>query len=750
MRHAQTTKRLFAALFCTLLALAFVAASSLTASASAEPNQSDNSPSEAAAAPETAETLTVGVPADRCPVFYRDAKTGEVTGIGVDLMRSAAENAGYDVTFKVVEEKTLKEALDNSTYDLVMPFGSAITSASGKPTIVSENLIQTPFTLVTTGARHKLPPINDLRVGMLSSLGGGAETVRELHPGIEITFFETMPECVDALRSGKVDALLHNSYVWSYVLQKPSYSDLAVQPAAMFSMDFRAGTTDTPRGQAIIERLNGGISALSDTRRQAITLDHTTRQLYKYDIGDYLYQYGLVILLGLLLFALLVVITIQKRRAIRLEHEEKVRQLIDHDPLTGALSLNGFRKRVEQLLRENPNVPYLLLYNNIKGFKYINDSLGRDAGDELLCHWANTMQKALSDQEAIGRIDGDHFAILRREGGEAQMQNDVELTDSIRRYFENRGKEHRLHICGGVYVLAPEDYQQANVDRMLDFARVAESRVRETRDDGFEFYNPEQWERGKRDTGIVNHLPSAIRSGEIQVWYQPQVDFETGTITGAEALCRWNHAQLGWLSPAEFIPTLERHSLVYELDRFVWETVCQDLRRWNEQGPRRHVSVNLSRSCVQENESIATYFRDLTRRYDIAPDQLGIEITETAYVEDPDLLIRTTRELQELGFQVEMDDFGSGYSSLNMLKEVPVDRIKLDLRFLSGSGDPKKGRIIVSHVIRMVDSLGMRIIAEGVENDAQAQFLQSQGCTEMQGFRFYKPMPVQDFEQLQR
>ena len=750
MRHAQTSKRLLAALFCTLLALAFVAASSLTASASAEPNQSDRSPSETAAAPVTAETLTVGVPADRCPVFYQDAKTGEVTGIGVDLMRSAAENAGYDVTFKVVEEKTLKEALDNTTYDLVMPFGSAITSASGKPTIVSENLIQTPFTLVTTGARHKLPPIDDLRVGMLSSLGGGAETVRELHPGIEITFFETMPECVDALRSGKVDALLHNSYVWSYVLQKPSYSDLAVQPAAMFSMDFRAGTTDTPRGQTIIERLNGGISALTDTQRQAITLDHTTRQLYKYDLFDYLYQYGLIILLGLLLFVLLVIITIQKRHAVRLEHEEALRRLIDHDPLTGALSLNGFRKRVEQLLRENPNVPYLLLYNNIKGFKYVNDSLGREAGDELLCHWANTMQKALSDREAIGRIDSDHFAILRCEGGETQMRDDVELTDSVRSYFVNRGQEHQLHICGGLYVLAPEDYQQTNVDRMLDFARVAESRVRETRDDGLEFYNPEQWERGKRDTGIVNHLSSAIRSGEIQVWYQPQVDFETGAITGAEALCRWNHSQLGWLSPAEFIPTLERHSLVYELDRFVWETVCRDLRRWNEQGLRRHVSVNLSRSCVQEDESIATYFRDLTKRYGITPDQLGIEITETAYVEDPDLLIHTTLELQELGFQVEMDDFGSGYSSLNMLKEVPVDRIKLDLRFLSGSGDPKKGRIIVSHVIRMVDSLGMRIIAEGVEDEAQARFLQSQGCTEMQGFRFYKPMPVQDFEQLQQ
>ena len=212
------------------------------------------------------DTLTVGAPTDRCPVFYRDADTGEITGIGVDLMRAVAEEAGYTVTFRAIEESTLKEALDNEAYNVIMPFGSAIASASGRSSVVSDNLTQTPFTLVTEN-NGELPPLNELRVGMLHSLSGAAETVRLLYPGIEITLYETMSESVKALRADEVDALLHNSYVWSYVLQKPAYSDLTVQPSAMFSMDFRAGALDTPSGQATIARLNGGIAALTDTRR---------------------------------------------------------------------------------------------------------------------------------------------------------------------------------------------------------------------------------------------------------------------------------------------------------------------------------------------------------------------------------------------------------------------------------------------------------------------------------------------------
>ncbi|MBQ9305649.1 MAG: EAL domain-containing protein [Butyrivibrio sp.] len=694
------------------------------------------------------QVLTVGVPVDRCPMFYIDKDSGEIVGIGVDLMKSAAKEAGMKISFEEISEQNLKEALDNTDYDLVMPFGSAIESASGKPSVVSDNLIQTPFTLVNTG-KHVVSDISMLKIGMLRSLGAGAETVKELYPNMMIIMYDSMPECVGALRKGEVDALLHNSYVWSYVLQKPSYKDLVVQPSAMFSMDFRAGTIDTPKGRELVERLNKGIALVPDTKRQAIVLDYTTRKLYKYDFSDMLYAYRYSIVIGTLLFAALMTALVLRQKTYFEEQKERMRLMEDIDPLTGVLSHNGFRKKVEELLANNPDTPYTISYSNIKDFKFINDSFGWKAGDELLKFWTERSLEVLTEKEAIGRYDGDHFVVLRCIGGNEQIiQDEKYVLTPVRNYFKDRGKDYLVRLCTGMYVLMPTDYQDINVDKMLDYARIAEKKVRATKRDGFEFYNPKQWDKGKRTSDIISKLPSAIESGEIQVWYQPQVNYKTGKIIGAEALCRWFSQNDGFISPGEFIPVLEEAGLIYDLDCHVWDTVCKDLKRWNEQGRNLCVSVNLSRLDIVKDPNVADHFNTLVEFYDLSPRQLRIEITESAYVENADTIIKTTTKLREAGFEVEMDDFGSGYSSLNMLKEVVLDRIKLDLRFITGSGDQKMGRTILSYMVQMIHAIGTSLIAEGVETLEQADFLGSLGVEEMQGYYFYKPMPVDKFEEL--
>ena len=454
--------------------------------------------------------------------------------------------------------------------------------------------------------------------------------------------------------------------------------------------------------------------------------------------------------LGLLLAAFVFFMAKQREDAVRKEHEEKMQQLMDHDPMTGLLNMNGFRKRVEELLRANPDKPYFLSYNNIRDFKFINDSLGREAGDELLKFWAGKSLEHLSENEAIGRVDGDHFAVLRLVAGEERMHEDErEVFTPVRNFFLDQGRgDRRVLLCSGIYVLTPKDFREIDVDHMLDLSRVAEKRIRIRRRGDYEFYNPEQWQRGKRIAEIINYLPAAIKSGDIQVWYQPQVDYEKGRITGAEALCRWDHSKLGWLYPYDFISTLEEAGLIFNLDSFVWETVCKDLHRWNEAGVRTSASVNVSRDDVRADRDLPAYFMNLVQTYGLSPDQLHIEITETAYVENPEILIDTTERLRAMGFQVEMDDFGSGYSSLHMLKEVPVDRIKLDLHFLTESGDPVKSRTIVSCMVQMIHQLGMEMIAEGVETVEQADFLKDIDCSEMQGYYFYKPMPVHEFEKI--
>ena len=458
----------------------------------------------------------------------------------------------------------------------------------------------------------------------------------------------------------------------------------------------------------------------------------------------------IIILILVIAAALIaVVLAVRKVGAVRREDEEKMRRLIDHDPLTGLLNMNGFRKRAEELIREHPDTPYFLSYNNLRDFKYINDSLGRVAGDELLKFWAERSQEYLDEGEVIGRIGADHFAVLRHiENDEMMREDELNVIKPVQNFFVNQGKDFRVRMCSGIYVLTPKDFRDIDVDHMLDLARVAEKRVRDSRTADFAFYNPEQWEKGKLIADVINFLPAAIAEGDLKIWFQPQVNYETGKIIGAEALCRWDHDKLGWIYPPEFIDILEESGLIYDLDCYVWDNVCRQLHEWNERGKRQSVSVNVSRCDFQEGRDIPGQFHDLVQTYELTPDQIRVEITETAYADNPDVLINATQKLREYGFQVEMDDFGSGNSSLHMLKEVPVDRIKLDLHFLTESGDQEKGRIILSNMIRMVESLGMDLIAEGVETVEQADYLLSQGCTQMQGFYFYRPMPIEEFIKL--
>ncbi|SFI21630.1 EAL domain, c-di-GMP-specific phosphodiesterase class I (or its enzymatically inactive variant) [Pseudobutyrivibrio sp. OR37] len=695
------------------------------------------------------ETIIVGVPSDRCPIFYTDDSSKNIVGIGIDLMSLAAENAGYNVNFKIIEDSSLKDALDNPNYDLVMPFGSSIKSTSGQPSIVSDNLMTTPFTIVTLSNGY-IQSLEQIKVGMLQSMAGVADTVHTLYPSMNLVLYETMPDCVNALRKGDVDALLYNSYVWSYVLQKPSYSDLEVQPTTMFLMDFRVGAVDTPKSQELINQINVGISKINDNQRQAIILDYTSRRLYKNDFFDYLYIYGnLIIIFGLLL-VFIILHFVSKQYAIKKEQDEQIRQLIEYDALTGTLSLDGFRKKVKTLLRENPTLTYLISYNNIKNFKFINDKMGMNSGNDLLVFWADKTMNYLSEKEAVARMGADHFAVLALVPDDNNLFNQEKTVfEPVKNYYINQGIDYTVQLCSGVYVLTSDDYSDINVDKMLDYAHLAEEKAHNSVSGvGYEIYNTDQWEKAKMVADICGHFSTAVKNNEIQVWYQPQVNYKTGKIVGAEASCRWNHEKLGWISPDIFIPMLEQAGLIYDLDCLIWDKVCQDLHRWNEKGIQHSISINLSRYDIEKNNNIADYFNNLVRNYNIAPSQLRVEITERAYVEDTELLIKTTTALQKYGFIVEMDDFGSGYSSLNMLKEVPVDGIKLDYIFLKDEKNKEKSKIIINYIIKMLLQLKFNFIAEGVETKEQAQFLLNIDCEQMQGYYFYKPMPVTDFELL--
>lgn len=246
---------------------------------------------------------------------------------------------------------------------------------------------------------------------------------------------------------------------------------------------------------------------------------------------------------------------------------------------------------------------------------------------------------------------------------------------------------------------------------------------------------------------ISKNLTEAIKNGEIHQYFQPQYDYSTGKFTGAEAMCRWIHHSMGFLSPADFFPVLEKNGQIFDLDCYICDEVCRYLRRWHDMGLDVSASVNTSRIDIQE-PSLYDIFCSMIEKHKIEPAWLHLEVTESAYMEDSKLLKGVVTRLMERGFIVEMDDFGSGCSSLTILKELPVDTIKLDYTFIRDALYDPRGDAIMNSIIRMSSYLNIKVIAEGVENVKSADHLLNMGCHLMQGYYFAKPMPADDFESL--
>lgn len=440
----------------------------------------------------------------------------------------------------------------------------------------------------------------------------------------------------------------------------------------------------------------------------------------------------------------------RKRLQNVLEENHKLKYI---DALTGCLNKMGFSYQATELLGRHPNRKYALCYSDIINLGYINSSLGYDAGNELLQYWSCALRSRLRDEELLGRVSGDYFAalfVLDENRGQAEIETIChEVSDEVDRYFKHYDRHFQVKIYSGVYIVTPEEIGQISVYQMMNRAAIAQKSAKGGDGNSVAFFNAEQWNRRRRAIEISRNLTNAIAAGEIDAWLQPQYDYATHRIVGAEALCRWNSQTMGWLSPGEFIPALEDSGQIGELDSYIWEKVFQHAQALIQMSDCVPVplSINLSRKDMQCFDVVEKIL-SLQEKYQVPPEWIRVEITESVYMEEPKSLIDTVTQLQEHNFIVEMDDFGSGYSSLSMLNELPVDVMKMDLRFLSVKHRDRKGGNILSSVIRMAHGMNLAVIAEGVEMEEQAEALKNMGCNVMQGYLFGKAMPFSEFCQL--
>lgn len=418
--------------------------------------------------------------------------------------------------------------------------------------------------------------------------------------------------------------------------------------------------------------------------------------------------------------------------------EEKYRS--SHDSLTGALNRESFYEEARKKLDDNPDISYVMACFNIKGFKLINDMFGVEEADQLLVRCADTIREYVSNVSVFARLEADRFAILLPKN---RYSEEVFMTgmNKVSHFMNNA--QYRMVILVGVYDIYDRN---ASVVSMCDGAFLAIDSIKDSFKNSIAYYGDMLRNEYLSEQKIIGEFESALSTGQFAMFLQPVVTID-GKTALCEALVRWIHPDRGIVSPASFIPLLERTGYIYKLDLYIWEQAAKRLSYWKALGHEDlSISVNIS---VKDFYFIDIYetLVSLVEKYNIAPSRLKLEITESVFMTEKERQIEIISSLKEYGFLIEIDDFGSGYSSLNMLQEVPADILKMDMAFLSMDKNTIRGRKIVNTIITLAKALGMMVIIEGVETQEQLDYLRETNADYLQGYYFSKPLPVKKFEE---
>lgn len=411
------------------------------------------------------------------------------------------------------------------------------------------------------------------------------------------------------------------------------------------------------------------------------------------------------------------------------------------DVLTGVPDRAGFMHETRRMIDENAKENFVLFIADIDRFKVVNDLFGMKTGDNILVHLANRLRPLIAGRGTLGRIEPDKFAGCIMES-EFDLDKLLKAESGI---SESLALHYNLTIHNGIY---PVTEPTIEISQMCDRAKIALSSVKGNYIQRYAFYDESMRQAMLAEQQILNDMHLALEKGDFVIFLQPIYSLHFDKIVAAEALIRWKHPQHGLVAPGQFIPLFEKNRFITNLDHYMWEKTAAYLAKRARQGlPPIPISVNVSRMNLH-NPNLTKDFTNLLERYHISSSLMRLEITESAYTDNPEQLIRATKSLRDTGFKILIDDFGSGYSSLKMLKDIPMDMLKIDMDFLDNLESSSRGARILLGVIDIAQKLGMTTIAEGVETKFQLDFLRTSGCDNIQGYYFSKPLPTNKFEKM--
>ena len=433
----------------------------------------------------------------------------------------------------------------------------------------------------------------------------------------------------------------------------------------------------------------------------------------------------------------------------RKKDEERLQFLANYDELTALPNRRMFDQRLDYALAHAHRYGKQLavVYIDLDRFKIINDTLGHAAGDLLLREAAGRLRHCLRESDAVARFGGDEFVVLITEFAQKHDVVGVahKLLEAMACPYLLSGQE--CHVTASIGISSyPDDSKDAQT--LIKNADIAMYRAKEQGKNNYQFYSAQMNVYSFDRLALESSLRHALERNEFLLHYQPKVDVRSGNIVGTEALVRWQHPDMGMVAPAQFIPVAEETGLIVPLGEWVLRTACAQNREWQRQGfPRLRVAVNLSPRQFR-HENLVREVARILRETGLDAGSLELEITESMVFQDPEQAAKILMELRAMGISLSIDDFGTGYSSLAYFKRFPITSVKIDRSFIQDLPDAADTAAITRAIIAIADSLKLKVVAEGVENEEQLDFLREHKCPEIQGYYFSRPLPAEEFERL--
>ncbi|MEG0985705.1 MAG: EAL domain-containing protein [Clostridia bacterium] len=687
-----------------------------------------------------AQTLRVGYQTGRAPAEYQDPETGAAAGISVDLMNIISAYSG--LTFEFMLTQDTQDALDllaQGRLDLLLGVVCDEAFAKAHGLCLTKPLFSSQLTFVLKQGVDFNEQL--LSMAIPRNWDGTRRQMEKNYPHETIKTFESTDACLDAVLRGEADIAVQNMLSVDKALKPYRYRALSVNSMRQDDLAVSMATSASAP-QCLRAVLNKAIDAIDEKVRDQCIYEYTLGQPYAPSFLDAL-RYNLPLLIGVVLLAFVLLITISLRS------RAKLNRIAFYDPLTGEMNLNKFKLEAQRWL-ERPDKMGAVIVLDIDKFKSINDLYSYEFGDKILRLVARTLRATLVPGTILAHGVADKFYLMT-------LNSDSEwITAQFNHFFRQMDAAMKRNIPGcnivlsaGVCVVLPGDN---NVVSLIDRANIASKQIKSYHVSSFSIYDQSMYDDVNRVKTIENEMMGALERGEFVTYLQPKVALSTGKMVGAEALVRWLHPLKGLIPPGEFIPLFEQNGFITQLDYYVLEQVCLLLERWQKQGvPCFPISVNLSRRHLQ-NSDTAQVVHAITARHHVDPRLIEFELTESAFDN------RNLREITALfdqlhaaGFTVSVDDFGSGYSSLSLLKDLPIDVLKIDKSFfdtLERGG--AKISILLESVIALSRKLCIKTLSEGVETKEQVDMLIRLGCDLVQGFYFARPMPAAQLEALLR